>query len=124
MSNRALLAALFVASLAVVPTSAAESNNPFAEFDAYVHAAMGDFRVPGLSVAIVQDGKVVLARGYGVCHKGEDRLVDTETVFPIASVTKVFTATCLAQLLDEGKLKWSDPVIKHLPEFELSDAER
>ena len=117
-----LTAAGLVASLlAVVPTSAAAPDDPFADFDAYVHAAMGDFRVQGLSVAIVQDGKVVLARGYGVCREGGDRLIEAETVFPIASVTKVFTATCLAQLVDEGKLQWSDSVVKHLPEFKLYD---
>jgi CubicO group peptidase (beta-lactamase class C family) len=122
MRTSPLIAAGLVGSLlATLPTSAAEPHDPFADFDAYVRSAMSDFRVPGLSVAVVRDGKVVLARGYGVCREGEDRRVDTETVFPIASVTKVFTATCLAQLVDEGRLNWNDPVVKHLSEFELYD---
>jgi len=74
-----------------------------------------------MAIAIVKDGKVVFARGHGVRRVGEKDLVDEHTVFPIASVTKVFTATCLVQLVEEGRLKWSDPVVKHLPEFKLSD---
>src|SRR4030095_7669521 len=52
---------------------------------------------------------------------GHDQ-VDEHTIFPIASVTKVFTTTCLAQLVEEDRLKWSDPVVKYLPEFELYDS--
>ena len=121
MWNHALSAAVLIVSLAIIPASAAEPVDLFADFDAYVQAAMTDFRVPGLSVAIVQDGNVILARGYGFCREGEDRRVDAQTVFPIASVTKVFTATCLAKLVDEGTLKWSDPVVNHLPDFKLYD---
>lgn len=107
--------------LAAGPASATEPSDPLAGFDAYVQAALADFRIPGLAVAIIKDGKVVLARGYGVRRVGEQSPVDEETIFPIASITKVFTATCLALFVEEGKLKWSDPVVEHLPEFELYD---
>ncbi len=113
----ALLAFLLVADSA----SAKQPNDPFASFDEYAKTAIADFRTPGLAVAIIKDGQVVLARGYGVRRLGEDGPVDEQTLFPIASVTKVFTATCLALLVEEEKLKWNDPVVTHLPEFELYD---
>jgi CubicO group peptidase (beta-lactamase class C family) len=114
----AILGAVALASGAV---RADEPTDPLAGFDAYAQAALADFQTPGMAVAIIKDGKVVLARGYGVRHVGGESPVDDQTLFPIASVTKVFTVTCLALLVEEGKLKWSDPVVKHLPEFELYD---
>ena len=91
-------------------------------FDAYVRRVMATFAVPGLSVAIVKDGKVVLARGYGVRRMGEPAPVDAATRFGIASNTKLFTATALAMLVEEGKLAWDRPVIDYLPAFAMSDA--
>jgi CubicO group peptidase (beta-lactamase class C family) len=80
-----------------------------------------EFDVPGLAVAVVKDGEVVLARGYGVRELGQPARVDEHTLFAIASNTKAFTSALLAQLVDEKKLKWSDRVIDHLPWFAMSD---
>ncbi len=91
--------------------------------DDYVEKAMTRWEVPGLAIAVVQDGKVVHARGYGVRSVGEAAKVDADTVFPIASCTKSFTAAAIAKLIDDGKLKWDDPISKHLPRFQLFDAE-
>ncbi|RYG00714.1 MAG: DUF3471 domain-containing protein, partial [Chitinophagaceae bacterium] len=71
--------------------------------------------------SIVKDGKVLLAKGYGVKKLGTKELVDENTLFLIASNTKAFTATALAMLVEEGKLKWNDRVIDHLPWFRMSD---
>jgi CubicO group peptidase (beta-lactamase class C family) len=90
-------------------------------FDAYVKRVMETFTVPGVAVAIVKDGKVVLARGYGVRRMGEPATVDAATRFGIASNTKLFTATALAILVEEGKLAWDRPVVDYLPAFALSD---
>ncbi len=98
-----------------------EPADPLAGFDEYAQAALADLKTPGMAIAVVKDGKVVFARGYGVRRVGERDAVDERTLFPIASVTKVFTATCLAQLVEDGRLKWNDPVVKHLPEFKLHD---
>ncbi len=117
----AVVVALAVLLLLVGPVMAVESEDPLAGIDEYVQAAITDLHVPGVAIAIVKDGKVVLARGYGTRRVGENSPVDEHTIFPIASVTKVFNATCVALLVDEGKLKWSDPVVKHLPDFELYD---
>jgi CubicO group peptidase (beta-lactamase class C family) len=104
-----------------VVAGATGSDDPLAGIDAYVQAALTDWQTPGLAVAVIKDGNLVLSRGYGVCRAGAETTVDENTIFPIASVTKVFTATCLALLVEEGTLAWSDPVVRHLPEFELYD---
>jgi CubicO group peptidase (beta-lactamase class C family) len=92
------------------------------DLDAYVARALKEFEVPGLAVAIVKDGKVELVKGYGVRKLGEPAPVDEQTLFGIASNTKAFTAAALAILVDEGKISWDDPVIKHLPGFQMYDS--
>ena len=92
-----------------------------ADLDSWVERARKEFEVPGIAVGIVKDGKVVTAKGYGVRKLGEPGRVDEHTVFGIASNTKAFTAAALGLLVDEGKLKWDDPVQKHLPGFSLYD---
>jgi CubicO group peptidase (beta-lactamase class C family) len=94
---------------------------PPPSFDAYVDSVMRGFEVPGVAVAIVKDGQVVLAKGYGLRKLGEPARVDARTLFGIASNTKAFTATALGILVEEGKLQWDAPVIDYLPWFRLSD---
>ncbi len=79
------------------------------------------FAVPGMAVAIVKDGKVLFAKGYGVLAVGKPDKADADTLFGIASNTKAFTVAALAILVDEGKLHWDDKVIDRLPGFRLSD---
>ena len=105
----------------VLPLRAAKLPEALGDFDAYVGRTLAEFEVPGIAVAIVKDGEVVLARGYGVKHIGEPAKVDEHTLFAIASNTKAFTAAALAQLVDDGKLAWDDPVTKHLPGFQMAD---
>jgi CubicO group peptidase (beta-lactamase class C family) len=81
-----------------------------------------EFEVPGIAVAIVKDGNVVLAKGYGVRRLGEAAPVTAHSLFRIASNTKAFTAAALAMLVDEGKLRWDDAVIQHMPGFQMYDA--
>jgi CubicO group peptidase (beta-lactamase class C family) len=105
--------------LATPPTSQAQEPPP--DFDRYVQRVMLTFTVPGLSVAIVKDGRIVLARGYGVRRMHQAGPVDGHTRFGIASNTKLFTATALALLVEEGKLDWDKPVTTYLPWFAMSD---
>lgn len=91
------------------------------DIDAYVSKVLKTFDVPGVSLAIVKDGKVLLAKGYGVKKLGESGSVDSKTNFGIASNTKAFTSTAIALLVEEGKLKWEGKVIDYLPWFQLSD---
>lgn len=80
------------------------------------------FEVPGIAVAIVQDGRIVLERGYGLREIGKPEPVDAHTLFAIASNTKAFTAASLSMLADQGKLSLDDRVIDHLPWFRMADA--
>jgi CubicO group peptidase (beta-lactamase class C family) len=89
--------------------------------DKYIEQVRTTFEVPGLSVSIVKDGKVLLAQGYGSKKAGEKDPVDGNTLFSIASNSKAFTTTALAILVEEGKLKWDDRVIRYLPWFAMAD---
>ena len=91
------------------------------DFTAYVDSARKTFDVPGIAVAIVKDGKVVLAKGFGEREIGKPGRVDADTLFAIASNTKAFTAASLQQLAEAGKLKMDDRVIDHLPWFRMSN---
>lgn len=101
----------------------ANDNEGLAEaIDAYVTAAMAAWPdQPALGVAVVRDGQTVLARGYGVREMGRPDRADEHTLFAIASNSKNVTAACLAILVDEGKVKWDEPVKTYLPGFTLSD---
>jgi CubicO group peptidase (beta-lactamase class C family) len=87
-----------------------------------VERTMKLFDVPGIAIAIVKNGQVVAARGFGVRKLGSPDKVDAKTLFEVASNSKAFTAAALAMLVDEGKLAWDDPVTKHLPDFQMYDA--
>ena len=91
------------------------------DFDAYVRRGLQTLRVPGAAVAVVKDGKLVFAQGYGVRTIGDSSPVDAHTLFQIASNTKAFTTAALAMLVDEGKLACDDPVTKYLPALQLYD---
>ncbi|HEX2219737.1 MAG TPA: serine hydrolase [Gemmatimonadales bacterium] len=118
MRPTVMLRPLALVTLLAVPLAA---QSPPPRFDGYVRRVMQTFAVPGLSVAIVKDGKVVLTKGYGVRRLGDPAPVDEHTRFGIASNTKLFTATALALLVEEGQLEWDAPVIRYLPWFAMHD---
>lgn len=96
-------------------------TSPLDGFDAYVARALQDWRTPGLAVTVVKDGEVVFSKGYGVREIGKPARVDTHTLFAVGSTTKAMTAALVGMLVDEKKLAWDDPVVKHLPWFQLKD---
>jgi CubicO group peptidase (beta-lactamase class C family) len=89
--------------------------------DAVVARTLKAFDVPGMAVAVVQDGRVVLAKGYGVRSLATKELVDAHTLFGIASNTKAFTTAALGLLVEAGKLRWDDKVTDYIPEFKMYD---
>jgi CubicO group peptidase (beta-lactamase class C family) len=103
------------AQIAVTPGA------PPPDLEAYVANSMKTFDVPGMAVAIVKDGKIAVAKGYGVRKLGDPTPVDEFTMFAIGSNTKAFTTASLATLVDQGKLSWDDHVYERLPGFVMYD---
>ena len=99
---------------------AAPAPDP-APIDALVRESMRSWGVPGVAVAIVRPDEVVYLQGHGTRSLDAQQPVTPQTLFPIGSCTKGFTVTLLAQLVDEGKLNWTDHVRQHVPAFRLSD---
>lgn len=94
-------------------------DHVIAEIDSLAEASLKRWRVPGASVAVVHEGQVVLAKGYGVRSRESGRPVTPETVFPIGSATKAFTSLAVASLVEAGTLSWDRPVEGYLPFFQL-----
>jgi CubicO group peptidase (beta-lactamase class C family) len=119
-----VLMALAAGLCTAAPQGSGGSPNPspdLTKLDAYIEKARAEWEVPGLAVAIVKDGRVVFAKGYGVKELGAKDRVDADTLFAIASNTKAFTSAALAILVDEKKLRWDERVQDILPYFQLSD---
>lgn len=92
-----------------------------ASLDEYIERTRQQWEVPGTAVGVIHDGKVAYAKGFGAREIGKSARVDDGTLFEIGSLTKAFTATALALLVDEGRLSWDDPVVRYLPSFRLSN---
>ena len=122
-SSRRLIALSVALPMALAAQASAPATPaaPPPGFDSYVQKVLAAFQVPGVAVAIVKDGRVVLAKGYGVRTLGKPEQVDSLTRFGIASNTKAFTATALAILVERGKLTWDEPVRTYLPDFAMYD---
>ena len=111
-----------ICSLLVCGSRAADTDkSSLAGFDDFMASAMQEFKVPGAAVAIVKDGKIILAKGYGYRDVAHKQPITGKTLFPIASITKSFTVTSLGTLVDEGKLDWDKPVREYLPGFRMYD---
>ncbi len=127
MRHRAGFTAVFVTAVFAVafapPLLAAEPQaGPTPEaVDAAVRATITRYDLPGIAVGVIEDGKVVYARGYGETVAGSGDPVTSKTLFKIASNSKAMTASLLARLVQQGKLNWDDPVVKHLPAFAMHD---
>eukprot|EP01133_Synstelium_polycarpum_P007821 gene7821-9178_t len=129
--NRIAAAVVLAFSSVAIPALAADAAPavsvaavpaPAFDLDRDVDSALKIFDVPGIAIAIVKDGKVITAKGFGVRKLGEPAPVDAKTLFEVASNSKGFTAAALGMLVDEGKLAWDDPVTKHLPGFQMHDS--
>jgi len=105
--------------LLVVSTSVNAQVITSSQIDSLTELALKTFDVPGIAVAIVKDGKIIHAKGYGVRSLNTKQKVDENTLFGIASNTKAFTVAALGILADEGKLRWDDKVTDYIPEFRM-----
>jgi CubicO group peptidase (beta-lactamase class C family) len=89
--------------------------------DSYIQHGMKQWQIPGLAIVIVKDGKIIVKKGYGTTAVNEVRPVDENTLFFIASNTKLFTGTALAHLENLGKLSLNDTITKYFPDYKLYD---
>lgn len=116
---------LLLILLALVPSAVAIAQtvrqNDIDAFEKYAEAARQQWKVPGMSIAIVKDGKVLMSKGFGVRELGKNEPVTAETLFGAMSTTKAMTAVAMGILVDEGKVSWNDKVQKHLPDFRVGD---
>ena len=94
--------------------ASAFGQNQIAGVDAFVREKMAANHIPGLSLAVVRDGKIVLAKGYGTANLELSAPASEKTAFAIYSITKTFTAVATMMLVEEGKVSLEDPISKHL----------
>ena len=111
------IAALLFFSLSGVASEAQVITS--SQIDSVAELTLKTFDVPGIAVAVVKDGKVIHAKGYGVRSLKTMQKTDENTLFGIASNSKAFTVAALGMLVDEKKISWDDKVIKYIPEFEM-----
>lgn len=91
------------------------------QIDSVAEQTLRTFNVPGVAVAVIKDGKVIHAKGYGVRSIKTNQKVDENTLFGVASNTKAFTAAALGMLVDAQKITWDTKVIDVIPEFKMYD---
>ncbi len=108
-------------TLILITTATSAAAAPPAGFEQRVEQLRKEIGVPGLTIAIVEDGKVTMARGWGVRDITTNQPVDADTIFFTGSTGKAFTNAALATLVDEGKISWDDKVIDHMPDFRMWD---
>jgi CubicO group peptidase (beta-lactamase class C family) len=113
--NRAALVLLLLACAA--PAVGA----PPSGFENRVDGLRKEIGVPGMAIAIVEDGRVTLAKGFGVRALGSPEPADADTLFPTGSTGKAFTVAALGILVDQGKIGWDDKVVDRLPGFQMYD---
>jgi len=99
--------------------TAAAASQP--RYDAIFDEVMSHYRLPGLALGVIADGRIAYVRTAGEVIEGSGQPITADTLFKIASNTKAMTAGVLARLVDAGKLRWDDPVVKWLPHFKMSD---
>lgn len=114
--------AVLILLLFVAYTGYGQSHSQLIQkLDGYIEGARQQWEVPGLSVAVVKDGQVLLSKGYGVRSLAASQAVDRNTIFSIGSTTKAMVAAAMGMLVDEGLVSWEDKVIEHMPDFQLYD---
>nr|MBC7611497.1 serine hydrolase [Pseudopedobacter sp.] len=114
---------IYTLSLALFATSLFAQQPAFItdSLDQYIKTGIKDWDIPGLAIAIVKDGKPVMIKGYGVKDMKTNAPVDENTLFMIASNSKLFTGTSIANLAYQKKLSLNDPITKYFPNFSIYD---
>jgi CubicO group peptidase (beta-lactamase class C family) len=119
--RRRIVAALASLTLVSVAAPLAAQKEPFPGLDSYIAKAVADWKIPGVGVAIVRNDSVLYAKGFGVLAAGTKTPVDENTIFEIGSSSKAFTATLVAMLVSDGKMRWDERLTTYLPTFRMYD---
>jgi CubicO group peptidase (beta-lactamase class C family) len=115
----ALVCAVWISSAGAQSAAPAVQNHD--DWDAIVTKALAEFQIPGASVAVVQDGKVIYTKGFGYRDVEKKLPVTPDTLFAIGSISKSFTSLIFATQNDEGLVDWDKPVRTYVPSFKLDD---
>src|SRR3954469_10282870 len=110
------------ASLFLAPARL-QAQEPYSGLESYVNSAIKTWKVPGLAIAIVRNDSVIYTHGFGTLALGSTTPVDDHTLFEIGSSSKAFTATLVAMMVTDGKMKYDQKLTELLPDFRLYDAE-
>ena len=89
------------------------------DLEQFVRSRMQNWKVPGIAIAVVQNGQIIYSHGFGLRDVKNNLPVTTKTIFAIGSISKSFTSLSMGILNDEGKLDWDKPVRQYLPEFQM-----
>jgi CubicO group peptidase (beta-lactamase class C family) len=118
-----LRSTLAIATLAAaaLPSFASAQREPFPGLDAYIANAVKTWKIPGIGVAIVRNDSVLFTKGYGTLAANSTTPVNETTLFEIGSSSKAFTATLVAMLVGDGKMRFDDHVTDYLPDFKMYD---
>src|SRR5436190_4191849 len=112
---------LGLAFAAIAGTASAQAREPYPGLDAYITKAITAWNIPGVGVAIVRNDSVIYAKGFGTLGVTNRSPVNERTLFEIGSSSKAFTATLIAMLVSDGKMRWDDRITNYLPDFRLYD---
>src|SRR5216684_1687205 len=125
--KKLMLSTLVVLALGLtIPVHAQDKSAEVAQklsgFDAFMEKTLKDWNAPGIGVGIVVNDKLVFAKGYGYRDYEKKLPITANTLFPIASNTKLFTAVAAGLLVEEGKLTWDRPIRESIPTIEFYDS--
>ena len=121
MRRLASACAVILATALPLVVAAAGAQTPKERFDPLIDAVVERYHLPGLAVGVIEDGEVVYRRTAGEIALGSGQPVTPDALFKIASNSKAMTATLLARLVQQGRLRWDDPVKRWLPAFRMYD---
>ena len=110
-----------IAAIMWTHSAAAQTKEPYPGLDAYITKAVQAWKIPGAAVAIVRNDSIIYAKGFGVLVAGSSTAVNERTLFEIGSSSKAFTATTVAMLVSDGKMRWDAPLTEYLPDFRMYD---
>lgn len=116
------------AATSIAPSAPTASTTPAAPtttdtraYDRIVDDVVARYRLPGIAVGVIENGQVVYMRTAGETVAGSGHKITPQTLFKIASNSKAMTTALLGRLVDQGKLRWDDPVTRYLPQFRMHD---